>query len=465
MKTIFTLILALFSVITYGQVLTQISSSNSTIVNSTYSIDFDGNGNVYVGTLAGVYMYNKNTGNSANLSTTDTRLVKYYDGKLIAGGLDRISMYNGSTWTNYSTGTTSKYVNSYLPVSNNVNGYPYFGGTGGVGAYDGGGNYIVFNTSVVAYNSIHLDSTRRGSTTDWSDHLWYTAGSTIVDHNLKTDVKTTYSTGSNPTCFTPNKDFTKILYVSQGYLRLFDVTSRTQTYISGITGVTFACYDNNNNIWYSTVVNNVVKLQRYDGTNITHTITIPSGVRDLKFKDGVVYVATGNSGLLMYDYDATPVVSVDTDILSTIQVENASYQWYYSSTPPSNARTTSTFTAINGAVTSTYQASDAGYYKVEIVQTSGTNESNPVLYGTITTTGTAESILPENDLTVYPNPNTGSFYIKTSFDVTEVTVTNQLGQSELVFFDGNGVATTMKGLVIVTIKTDKGVAIKKVVIQ
>lgn len=496
MKTLFTLILTLISVITYGQVLNQKTLTHLGIPSNTifYSIDFDDNGNVYVGTQNGVYKYNKNNptdeivyNESSGLTTRDIRFVKYVNGNIIAGRQNGISIFNGTTWTNHTTNSTGgKYVTSYLPT-NNVNGTDYVGGTMGVAMNmnDGSGNYAVGTiTSPISYNSMLLDITRRGNATNFEDHIWYASVSpqAIVDWDLKNDIKTSYTISSIASNLSANSDFTKFVFVAGGYVRIFDVATKTQSFLTkdgvAITKATFATYDNDGNIWYSYTSDLKTKVEKYDGTNYSHGVVVPTGVRDIKINtDGDLYLATPK-GLYVYDYNTTPTISkvniTETDVPNvpetfyTIELDNASYQWYYSDSAPENnlnARVETTFTEVFGATSYSYEPSQAGYYKVKITQTSGVSaESDAMLFGTLTT-GVENGVVSESDLTVYPNPNVGTFNISTPFDVAEVMITNQIGQTEKVVFNGSEVSTTMKGLVIVTIKTNKGVATKRMVIQ
>ncbi len=482
-------------IITYGQVLNQKTTTNSKIPsNSVYSIDFDDNGNVYAGTTEGVYRYNKNNPNDEatyNLatSTSTARTVSYIkcvNGNVIAGRLNGVSIFNGTTWTNHNVnmGSSSGYVTSYAPT-NSVTGVDFCGGVMGLSSNDGSGNYAVGTiTAPISYNSILLDTTRRhiykewvaGTTTstDWGDHVWYASGDgvlispVIVDWDIKNDTKTTYYTSGVVSNLSVNSDFTKFVFTSGGYVRIFDIATKTKSFITKdgmpITKATYATYDKDGNIWYTYKYGTTtMKVEKYDGTNFSHGIVLSTGIRDIEISDeGDLYLAT-TTGIYVYDFDANPIITVDNNTsLSTIVVDNASYKWYYSESAP-GLRTSSTFTEVLGATSYSYTPTQSGYYKVGITQISGIAESDSVLFGNVTTG--VENKISESDLILYPNPNSGTFNIATSFDVVEVMLTNQLGQTEKAIFNGTDITTAMKGLIIVSIKTNKGVTTKRMIIQ
>jgi len=83
------------------------------------------------------------------------------------------------------------------------------------------------------------------------------------------------------------------------------------------------------------------------------------------------------------------------------------------------------------------------------------------------TSGTTPIVSQNNNSTltssVYPNPSTGNLTIETEEEVQSVTLINALGQRET--HTSAYVNTNMKGLLIVEIKTDKGVSYQKVLME
>jgi uncharacterized repeat protein (TIGR03803 family) len=60
---------------------------------------------------------------------------------------------------------------------------------------------------------------------------------------------------------------------------------------------------------------------------------------------------------------------------------------------------------------------------------------------------------------VYPNPSSGDFSIVADGEIESITLINSLGQSEV--FNAAQIHTSFKGLIIMQVKTNKGVLIKK----
>jgi uncharacterized repeat protein (TIGR03803 family) len=82
-----------------------------------------------------------------------------------------------------------------------------------------------------------------------------------------------------------------------------------------------------------------------------------------------------------------------------------------------------------------------------------------VAYNPLDITSIAEPSGYSENSVIYPNPSNGEFTIRTDGNIESVVITNVLGQKEK--FNSNPIHSHFKGLVIVEIKTDKGILIKK----
>jgi hypothetical protein len=78
-----------------------------------------------------------------------------------------------------------------------------------------------------------------------------------------------------------------------------------------------------------------------------------------------------------------------------------------------------------------------------------------------TSTRAADNII---EVSMYPNPSTGTFTIRTDDAIESVTLINTIGQKE-VFASGLNITTSFTGMVLVEVQTASGRAIKKIVIQ
>ncbi len=69
------------------------------------------------------------------------------------------------------------------------------------------------------------------------------------------------------------------------------------------------------------------------------------------------------------------------------------------------------------------------------------------------------------NVSIYPNPTTGTIHISSSNAVVEnVTLTNTLGRSE-EYASAESITSTLKGLIMVKVKTNKGTYVNKVVFE
>lgn len=111
-----------------------------------------------------------------------------------------------------------------------------------------------------------------------------------------------------------------------------------------------------------------------------------------------------------------PVIHAVGKALSTTK-KYLTYQWYQDGTP------------IPGATTATYNFTDPGSYFVDVTGPGGCAGTSAAI--TVSLLGASDVIAANNDLSVYPNPNNGSFVFNLATannEPVQVTITNVVGQ-------------------------------------
>lgn len=104
----------------------------------------------------------------------------------------------------------------------------------------------------------------------------------------------------------------------------------------------------------------------------------------------------------------------------------SSYQWMTCSN--------GNFTPINGATSSLYVATQAGDYALEVTDNNCTDTSDCLSINNVSVKS-----LPKNLVSLYPNPNNGTFSIRneTGLKITQVTILNNNGQKIKEFKNGS----------------------------
>lgn len=138
--------------------------------------------------------------------------------------------------------------------------------------------------------------------------------------------------------------------------------------------------------------------------------------------------------------------------LTSTSGSNYSYQWYKNDV------------AIFGATASSFTTALAGNYYVEVYNGCYAISENTILTSPLSST----NFTPNDELVVFPNPNSGLFYIKNA-ENKQLLLYNELGQlvySEKIISNEFPVALSNKGIYLAKILESNGTSqIKKIIIQ
>jgi hypothetical protein len=129
------------------------------------------------------------------------------------------------------------------------------------------------------------------------------------------------------------------------------------------------------------------------------------------------------------------------------------------------------FSVLSGPATisgNTIVINDAGTIVVKASQ-GGDNawEAAPEIERNFSVTSTTTSLTDKSstsEIYIYPNPSTGSFYLIASDEIESVLLTDALGRQETVK-GKTEIRSNLKGLVLVRIKTRKGIFIEKIILE
>lgn len=484
MKKIITLIIIMLMWVTsYAQLLTNVAYNTASPFTNIADVTLDGSNNIWMATNRGIY---ENSILNYNPINSTVKSIKYDNttNKIYVGGNNSTNSivinYDFASWSSINTcmGSTSKPVTNIIPF-NYTNGAVTVGTPEGV--------YKDYTNISSPYNpndfSMVLEPVAN------NDQIWYASNDGIINYNIKTTTYTKYNTGlGTPLKLSLNSDFSKMLATNTNYgVYIFNKSSlsssSTNTGNQIFTGnVKCATYDASDNIWIAYIVKPVNGTPQYfierhnaSDNSINYKLQLTSGIfttfNNIKVFGEKVYICT-NNGLIIYDYNYITPLLGSTDKLSVPKfnttIDNtATYQWYVST---NNMRTTGVdvYNAISGATDTTYIPTINGKYFVTMTQNNGngsTFKSDTIIFTLpIITTGITD-IENNNELTVYPNPNYGNFSIQTNFNISEIIITNQMGQYETYQYNGGEIKTNLKGIVIVHITTEKEVITKKLVIN
>lgn len=136
-------------------------------------------------------------------------------------------------------------------------------------------------------------------------------------------------------------------------------------------------------------------------------ITLIKESKDGSFKDSI------SKQILVHPIPDIPIISADGQNASSSSCEgNCTFQWYYEDMPIADANSP------------TLVMIDDGYYKVEHISDNGCSSvSEPYLYEG---TGVNENYISEN-FNLMPNPNTGSFVLKSDVKIKNIEIYNSIG--------------------------------------
>lgn len=133
------------------------------------------------------------------------------------------------------------------------------------------------------------------------------------------------------------------------------------------------------------------------------------------------------------------------------------YQWYDANGNP-----------INGAINDTFIPTIQGEYSVEVVDTNGCIATSYSILILIDFIGESES-----ELTIYPNPTKGNLTIKSTEELTSISVLNSLG-NQLIFIDNNiafekqtsiDLSTFAKGIYFIQIELNNQLINHRIILQ
>jgi len=133
------------------------------------------------------------------------------------------------------------------------------------------------------------------------------------------------------------------------------------------------------------------------------------------------------------------------------------YQWYDANGNP-----------INGAINDTFIPTVQGEYSVEVVDTNGCIATSYSILILIDFIGESES-----ELTIYPNPTKGNLTIKSTEELTSISVLNSLG-NRLIFIDNNitfkkqtsiDLTTFAKGVYFIQIELNNQLINHRIILQ
>ena len=479
------------------------TQSNSKLLsNNVNQIAIDSYGMVWVATDNGLSMYNPTDSSFTNyfVSQNITSIASGTNGQLIAytsdigyTKTDSMFYFDGSVWHSY-------FINSYIKSTGYVNSSIVdpsnsfvFGSDSGVKAvYNNLNNMPIFNANGTVYNSpINANSinyTLNDTTNEQSPIYWFGVKDSLVQWEVKAVgtanslINKYYLGGGIINSIDKLNNDTLITSTGIGIF-LFDINTKHRTALKTFNnkyGISFSAKkDSAENIWavyQGTSGQAVTRINNNGGSFNTFSYTLNfffDVVHDMEVGKQV-YIGSG-SGFTVFDPNATPDVIVQTarigDSLSTINITDSQYQWYYNTdSSSSGARVSaleSIYSPISGADSNIYVATLSGWYRVQIISATDTTWSVPVRSNVQSTTTAVIGSVQNQDIMVYPNPNNGHFSIKSEDMVINVTLVNQFGQSETNKIETMNpeLNTSLKGMIIAEISTEKGTIIKKLIIE
>lgn len=153
----------------------EFNTSNSNLVNNNIkAIDYDSQGNVWIGTSNGISVYNN--GNWTTYTTSNSNLISNSIAVLFVDSQDNVwigttsgvGKFNGSTWSSLTTSNSGLSNNSVRSLAEDNQGNIWFGTSGnGADKYDGS-NFTNYNTSDgLAHNFV------QGISQDNNGSMWF----------------------------------------------------------------------------------------------------------------------------------------------------------------------------------------------------------------------------------------------------------------------------------------------------
>lgn len=312
-------------------------TSNSGIPNNTIQATLiDSMGNLWVGTDNGLVMYDGsnwteyNTGNSDIPSNVIRSLNVDYDGDLWVGTFDDgVAEFDGTNWTTYHIGNSGIVDNYVRAIAFDVHNNPFFGTSGGLVYYDFStwtywnnmnSSFFANNIGSIAidqHNVKHIGVLNGGLTILDSANANITVftsfNSNIADNTLK---KVAFDDNDILWAATPAAGV--IAYNGNNSWQWFaDFNSLIPT-----NACNYILPDHGSNVKYVATMDE--GFLEFDGViNFTGFNTANSGIPEnfisniLKDDNDVIWLGTGQSGLVRYD----KILAIEqTDIYSSLSV-------------------------------------------------------------------------------------------------------------------------------------------------
>lgn len=487
MKKILTLTyLLVFTAICHGQKLTNYTKESTADYqngilglpsNTIYQVAVSPNGNVWLATANGISKFNPTTKTFTNYKsgTAYKSITIVKGGLVIAGGNGLISEFNGTGFTDYAVNSYPADITNITADSSSGITEVYISGTAGI-AYDNGNHVFVDAQQVsgttysVPKNSMfdyYLNGTER--------HVWFaTSTYKIVHLDVKAYTFTEYLIGYDIKGITRVDDNTIAVATSNGPYLLDMTTGNTTMLGFELNASDIKCVqaDGSGNFWIGYANASSAKRITRRSSDGTYMYEIQLSMifnHMTTNSNGDVYVATQNNGLVFFDHNATPEVTTvqsgNALTLSTIEVKGATYQWFYHASGSNFKVSALADGEITGATSYTYTATDAGWYKVRIVNGKDTTWSNPI--EKLGTTTGIDNTTSATSLSVYPIPNQGEINFMSTENISEVILMDAYGKVEVhkIMNISSPINTELKGLVIIQLKTDKGSITRKLIIE
>ncbi|MCF8219556.1 MAG: T9SS type A sorting domain-containing protein [Bacteroidales bacterium] len=172
--TIFVIFLFGHSLSAQGDIQVFKTNNSSLTSNDIKSIDYDSQGNVWIGTVNGISVYNDGnwstyTSSNSNLSNNDVQAIMVGpQGNVWAGTQGGASYYDGSSWSNLTTSNSGISSNSIRSLGYDDQGNIWLGTSGsGVDKYDGSTFTNYTSSDGLAHDFV------QGISQDTSGNMWF----------------------------------------------------------------------------------------------------------------------------------------------------------------------------------------------------------------------------------------------------------------------------------------------------
>ena len=292
----------------YSQTFKNYSFSAALIDDNTRCLAEDKNNNVWIGSIAGISVFD---GSNFNHFTSEDGLggnviydfLIHSNGDVYVANSGGLSKYDGSSWTNYDAGSGLP-SNTIWCVDEDKNGNIWVGtSNNGVAYFDGINWHVLTETQGLVSNGVKcLLADRNGN-------IWFGTGNglSLYDGNNFKNFKTTNGLAGNMVNEIIQLDNGNIAAATSGGISIYNFNSWNNiTTLQGLptANVLTINEDKNQNIWLGTSLG----LTKFDGSNFL-TYDYDDGVSDIvvnkilitKGDNSHIWIGSPFSGLTVFD--------------------------------------------------------------------------------------------------------------------------------------------------------------------